>query len=446
MGLSASAYNLMRYTQRKNDIGRQLSQFSLQKMSLTRDVQNLTREYQNAMNKKVFKWTNNAGASYSDLSYSTLMTPNSMNFSTLNMLTDVNGRVVVDKKYRRYAEMISPNGAPNGDYESNRSAIIADLLGLNPGDIEMAEAAYHSILDSQYELESLHKPAKNDYRFYKTNMNKLLTDKLSGYDKNAEITSVSQLTSFINGMKSSLGRYFLDDQSDFEGQCDTQLTLQTELLNNVLAEEDESKRNYPTQGEVANAIIGCYNCWYDIDDESYAQYQNDLSQWETESSAAEANKNAAYAVYNSVFDSNKRSEADFYDALFSSIAENGWEFYEKVNDPEFLNNTLQNGYFNITNVERICIRENNGYTYENSYVTDPASTCKNLIQINDADNNNKMYIEYERKKTLLNEKETRIDLRMENLKTEQAAIKQMIESVNNVMKNNIEQHFNIFNA
>ncbi len=440
MGLAASSYNLMKYMNRKNDIGRQLSQLSLQKMSLTRDVNKITKEYQRSMNTKVYKYTNNAGADYFDLSYSSLMYPGTLNGSKLNMLTDMNGKVVVDSKYRRYAEMISPEGTPGGDYESNRAAILSDLLGIAPEDIDRANEAYLNILEQQDILDSTYmtEPQKQNYSFYNDNPTAVLGKLGSSYSPEDEIDNVSDLTSFINLMK-GLSCYFPDEQQAYINQCDAQLEVWTTELGN---------ENHQTlkQRTVADNILGGFNYWYDINDSSYTTYQNEHSAWEADRNNAQENLDFWVSEYNSVFDSGKRAKADFYDELFSSIAENGWQFYEQISNPEYLNNMLLNGLFNITTVDRECIREDDGYVYENHYVTDPANTCVNLVQVNDTDYNNQKYIEYEHKKTLLNEKEERIDTRMKNLETEQSALKQMIESVKNVMNNNIEQHYNIFTA
>ena len=78
-------------------------------------MQEISKEYQQALSAKVLKWSNNSGVTYSDLSYANLMTPSSMNQNTPYLITDTQGRVVIDSKYKKYAEMISPNGSAKGD-------------------------------------------------------------------------------------------------------------------------------------------------------------------------------------------------------------------------------------------------------------------------------------------------------------------------------------------
>lgn len=48
------------------------------------------------------------------------------------------------------------------------------------------------------------------------------------------------------------------------------------------------------------------------------------------------------------------------------------------------------------------------------------------------------------KRASLNEKETRIDTRMQNLETEQSAINEMIKGIETVRNDNTERTFGIF--
>lgn len=79
MGMAASQVRLLQLTSRKNTIGYQLQNLSLQKTALSRDMQRVTRNYQEALNTKTLKWSNNAGVSHVDLSYANLMRPGSAN-------------------------------------------------------------------------------------------------------------------------------------------------------------------------------------------------------------------------------------------------------------------------------------------------------------------------------------------------------------------------------
>ena len=140
MGMSSSQYNLGFLTGRKHDIGNRLMQLSNEKVALGRDSQKITKEYQEALNKKILKWSNNSGVTYSDISYNNLMRPGEVNHYTPYMITDTNGRVVVDAKYQKYAEMISPNGKRNGNYSGDtRYQILSELTGISIEDIKASE-------------------------------------------------------------------------------------------------------------------------------------------------------------------------------------------------------------------------------------------------------------------------------------------------------------------
>ena len=105
MGMSASQVRLLQLTGRKNDIGRQLTTLSNEKMALTRDMHKISKEYQQALNSKILKWSNNGGVSYIDLSYDNLMKPGVMNQNKAYLLTDFDGKIVLDRAYKTYAEM-----------------------------------------------------------------------------------------------------------------------------------------------------------------------------------------------------------------------------------------------------------------------------------------------------------------------------------------------------
>ena len=73
MGMAASQSRFLQLTCRKNDIGYELTRLSNDKVSLTRDMQKVSRDYHNALSQKTLKWSNNSGVSYIDLNYNNLM-------------------------------------------------------------------------------------------------------------------------------------------------------------------------------------------------------------------------------------------------------------------------------------------------------------------------------------------------------------------------------------
>ena len=64
--------------------------------------------------------------------------------------------------------------------------------------------------------------------------------------------------------------------------------------------------------------------------------------------------------------------------------------------------------------------------------------------VNDSEARDKALVEYEYKKSLISNKESKIDIRMKNLETEQASIKKMMESITKVKEDNIERTMEIF--
>ncbi len=142
MGMAASQGRLLTLTARKNSIGFQLEGLSMQKMSLSREMQKVSKEYNTGLNAKRFKWSNNSGVDYVDLSYGAIMRPSAVNQNKPYLISDTNGRVVLNKKYKDLAEKFSPNGLPVGasEYEAKRNEILSQL-GLSSEGINSMETA-----------------------------------------------------------------------------------------------------------------------------------------------------------------------------------------------------------------------------------------------------------------------------------------------------------------
>lgn len=129
MGMAASQVRFLSLQNRKNTIGLNLMTLSNRKTALSRDMSRVANEYNNAMNQKVLKWSNDSGVTYSDLTYDHLMKPNELNTTKPYIITDAQGRVVLDDNviqledgvnskvtYRDLAMMISSySGHKNGE-------------------------------------------------------------------------------------------------------------------------------------------------------------------------------------------------------------------------------------------------------------------------------------------------------------------------------------------
>ena len=102
---------------------------------------------------------------------------------------------------------------------------------------------------------------------------------------------------------------------------------------------------------------------------------------------------------------------------------------------------LQNNQYYITTMSSEVNSEGEEYF---DYNTDIASNFDNVFSVNDSDAQNEALVEYEYQKSVINEKESRIDTRMQNLQTEQSAINEMIKGIETVRNDNTERTFGIF--
>ena len=97
MGMSASQVRFLSLQHRKHDVGRQLTTLSNRKLSLSRDMNRIAKNYTNAMNQNVLRWSNDSGITYHDLTYDTMMSPNELNAAKPYIVTDgATGRVVLN--------------------------------------------------------------------------------------------------------------------------------------------------------------------------------------------------------------------------------------------------------------------------------------------------------------------------------------------------------------
>lgn len=458
MGLAASQVRLLQLTQRGNDVRCKLTQLSNQKMRLSSDMQRITREYQEALSAKTLKWSNNGGIDCIDLNYANLMHPrDAINNNKLNMITDMNGKVVVDSKYKRFAEIISPDGAPGGDWESHSSEILAQIVGMDASDIDNADNYYLDYLNKVKELERIEAKKPNMSKFTKKNTLDLfknlgscggIDDWKKAYSDSSKTISGSSISTVIDQIKNSLKGYFLDDETKFEEACDAVKDINDNVADSITVKAlvDQIVGAYKSQGGATHTdnLGNSQLIWYDKSDSDYADYLQKYNDWKIERDNAKELVESSLAAYNQMFTADTKSKINFYDDLFSSIAEKGWCYYENVSDPDYLNQMLQNGMFTITNVQRNMVQNGNDISYENTYDTDIALNCKNIIQVSDSEYRDDALVKYENEKSLINAKETKIDTRMKNLELEQSSIKQMVESIKQVMNNNIEQNMNIF--
>jgi hypothetical protein len=139
---------------------------------------------------------------------------------------------------------------------------------------------------------------------------------------------------------------------------------------------------------------------------------------------------------------------NYYDLLFQTIADNGWTHNYQVEDSEYLNQMLQNNDYYLTTIEKNKCYDSSKKTDERNtqfyYDTTIASNFENLFMVNDSDARNDALVDYEYKKGIISSKEERVDVRMKNLESENAAISKMLESIDKVKSDNIERTFGIW--
>ncbi len=464
MGMAASQGRIFFLMSRESDCKFSLIRYANQKEALARDMSKVTNEYQEALNAKKYQWS--AGnSSYVDMSYSLLMSPSAMNGNTPYMITDSSDRVVVDTKYKQYAEMISADGTP-GDWDECKYEVLSQILGVSEQDLTNYDGYYLAFLDNKQNLadiEELEPINRNSFTVQDSNSVKKLLTKMgsangisnwaSAYVNPNKKISKSDIPSVMEKIKESLSKYFMEGADKFAAACDSVAQWSAEDDVTVKDLIDRLMGNYAGLGGAfasqayADANGDTYPVWYDVDSTAYTTYMQSYNQWEALKNEAETAMKTSLDAYNQLFSADQEAKIEFYDNLFSAIAEKGWRCYEDVSDSNYLNQMLQNNQFYITTVDRELTHKSNGeYSYENSYDTDIASNYTKLTQVTDSDIKDDALVKYEQAKKLINAKESRIDTRMKKLETEQAAIQAMIDSIQKVMNNNMEQHLNIFNS
>ena len=154
MGMAASQVRFLSLQNRKNTVGLNLMTLSNRKLALSRDMNRIANEYNDAMNMKTLKWSGDSGITYSDLTYKNLMTPNDLNATFPYIITDAQGRVVLDDmdieldgkstgvSYRDLAMMISAYSGRDGETTYNNTANLSGGTNITATDIKNAEVGH----------------------------------------------------------------------------------------------------------------------------------------------------------------------------------------------------------------------------------------------------------------------------------------------------------------
>lgn len=494
MGMSASQGRFLFLTARNSDIMLDLNLCANEKRALTRESRNIAEDYQRGMNAKKFVWSNNQGVTQQELSYAMLTTPNAANSKQPYMVTDLNDRVVLNKKFAEIVEKYSVNG--KFDWETNREKILSELSGIEVSRLlacqtsdQKLQDAYDAMIKAKQEMEAKAcdcKVQKSISDFVKDVCSKIGTPRNNTYSSgstlaeaynNGAYVDISQGTSNDAGAQAHKLQNVMDalykmkdymvDPDAFDQACAslTDYHNQSGLYYNKIGQSiDPSEVNSAMYGEPGNykvdikkfvdQLLRVYEnksgadaggdkiTYLDPTNPDYIAYQEAMKDY-----------NDAKTAYNNALTDNtglltaeEEQKIGYYDAMFSTIAEQGWVYNSRVNDPEYLNEMFQNNLFTLTtveNVEEYDAREN-AYVNKKLFTTDFASNCSKLICVTDTEAQDEATTKYEYEKAIINEKESRIDERMSMLQTELQANNAQKESLKTIIQENTDRNFKIF--
>lgn len=489
MGMSASQARLGELTTRQNDIKLSLIDLSEDKMSLTRASEIITKNYRDALNAKKYVWSTNAGASYSDLNYKTLMHPGVANNNKPYLISDLNNRIVLDNEYAKYAEMISPNGKP-ADWESVRAEVLSAVTGISEARINAIGIYSTDAKAAQEALEALVEPTVP----YERDFNKLLmkagssvgSSKASGFSEGKNWAEAYKEGATINlgtgtGVEDTIANILthlnktigihMADPDKFEAALNSLNNNYTNLIKNNNGKDingatlsgnnsdgykinvksliDEIMGAYVAKGGKTHTVEGSSRTvtqylWCDLGSEEHDAYLEKKAAYDIEYAEKLAIYNAAIGNNGALLTAEEETKINFYEDLFSSVADRGWVLNNQVADSNYLNQMFQNNVYTISTVEREqeYSYEDREYYWDNDYMTDIASNCTNIFAVNDDDTADLALAEYEYQKSLINAKETKIDTRMRTLQTEFDANAQIIDELKTIINDNIGRTMN----
>ncbi len=130
MGLAASQARFLAITSRKAYCEFQSMQIAQDKLSVTRDLAEISNDYQNALNKTKLVWDfDGSGENMYNLSYGVLMTPSALNNYTPYLITTRTGAVVLNGPLAAAAaSAISASGASTSRSEAGYKKFIEALV------------------------------------------------------------------------------------------------------------------------------------------------------------------------------------------------------------------------------------------------------------------------------------------------------------------------------
>ena len=209
-------------------------------------------------------------------------------------------------------------------------------------------------------------------------------------------------------------------------------------INGIYAHDDngdndnDSKRSYTTIN-----ISTMFNAYLTY----FAQYMEGIgdSSYEVNKTKTSSNLIDDMFVFTMVTDVDTSGDnlliAAFYDTLFNQICSKGWTENDKVNDNEYLHESLKNGNMYISTLA------DDGYYYQGNYATN-----RYIKEITDEEAIAQAEAKYNREKEKLSYKENILDMKMKNLDTEISSLTTEYDTVKSVISKNIEKGFKRYQA
>lgn len=127
--------------------------------------------------------------------------------------------------------------------------------------------------------------------------------------------------------------------------------------------------------------------------------------------------------------------SEFYSSMFNNICQNGWAENEQIDDNEYLSNTLKNAQYFIKSLS------NDNYYYQDRYLDNGY-----VVEVTDEDAITTAELAYTQKKSRLNYKEERLELDMKKLDLEISSLTTEYDTVKNLINNNVEKTYTMFNS
>ena len=238
MGLAASQARFLAITARKANCEFQSMQIAQQKLSITRDLEAATAEYQSALNTTKLVWDpDGTGDNTFDLTYDIMMRPSAVNNYAPYFITARDGKIVLDSKMAAAAEAA---GIPKDGCEPS-AELFAEFINQMVRTGGMSESAAVSCRAIDYDT-SLKNIGMGAPMMDKTTASEMgINDLLAYLDlliENQDSITNSETKELVESLQFSFGKD--DDGNDLtvnEGK--DSLNLQTSLKN-----KGDANQNY----------------------------------------------------------------------------------------------------------------------------------------------------------------------------------------------------------